>query len=93
MRARWISLSGRSLGVLIEKGRRFDARDDKVQAYGQGFLDGQRDVVLIYPRTAVFDHPLPVFEFPKSEGLRLWVLPFRLRGDWLSRATRRLPRH
>lgn len=50
----------------------------QLQAYGQSYLDGQGDVVLIYPKTAAFDQPLPVFEFPKSEGLRLWVLPFCL---------------
>lgn len=50
----------------------------QLQAYGQSYLDGQGDVVLIYPKTAAFDHPLPVFEFPKSQGLRLWVLPFCL---------------
>lgn len=50
----------------------------QLQAYGQSYLDGQGDVVLIYPMTAAFDRPLPVFEFPKSEGLRLWVLPFCL---------------
>lgn len=52
-----------------------------MQAYGQSYLDGQGDVVLIYPKTADFDQPLPVFEFPRfphSEGLRLWVLPFCL---------------
>ncbi len=50
----------------------------QLHAYGQSYLDGRGDVVLIYPRTAVFDEPLPVFEFPKSKGLRLWVLPFCL---------------
>ncbi len=50
----------------------------QLQAYGQSYLDGQGDVVLIYPKTAAFDKPPPVFEFPKSEGLRLWVLPFCL---------------
>ncbi len=50
----------------------------QLQAYGQSHLDGQGDVVLIYPMTAAFDQPLPVFEFPKSAGLRLWVLPFCL---------------
>lgn len=50
----------------------------QLQAYGQSYLDGRGDVVLIYPKTAAFDQPLPVFEFPKSEGLRLWVLPFCL---------------
>lgn len=38
----------------------------------------QRDVVLIYPRTDAFDVALPVFEFPHSKGLRLWVVPFCL---------------
>ncbi|MBL8298899.1 MAG: McrC family protein [Rhodanobacteraceae bacterium] len=50
----------------------------QLHAYGQSYLDGQGDVVLIYPRTDTFDQPLPVFEFPKSRGLRLWVLPFCL---------------
>lgn len=50
----------------------------QLQAYGQSYLDGQGDVVLIYPRTSAFEQPLPVFEFPKSKGLRLWVLPFCL---------------
>jgi 5-methylcytosine-specific restriction enzyme subunit McrC len=50
----------------------------QLHAYGQSYLDGQGDVVLIYPRTDVFDAALPVFDFPKSSGLRLWVLPFCL---------------
>lgn len=56
------------------------AQDDfyQLQAYGQSYLDGHGDVILIYPKTAAFDQPLPVFEFPKLEGLRLWVLPFCL---------------
>lgn len=49
-------------------------------AYGQSYLDGHGDVVLIYPKTAVFNEPLPVFVFPKSVGLRLWVVPFCLRS-------------
>jgi 5-methylcytosine-specific restriction enzyme subunit McrC len=52
----------------------------QLQAYGQSYLNGQGDVVLIYPRTATFAQPLPVFEFPKIDGLRLWVLPFCLRS-------------
>jgi 5-methylcytosine-specific restriction enzyme subunit McrC len=51
----------------------------QLHAYGQSYLDGQGDVVLIYPKTDAFSQPLPVFEFPKSTGLRLWVLPFCLR--------------
>lgn len=50
----------------------------QLHAYGQNYLDGQGDVVLIYPKTDAFDKALPVFEFPKSSGLRLWVLPFCL---------------
>lgn len=52
----------------------------QLHAYGQSYLDGSGDVVLIYPKTATFDQPLPVFEFPKTKGLRLWVLPFCLRS-------------
>jgi 5-methylcytosine-specific restriction enzyme subunit McrC len=52
----------------------------QLQAYGQNYLDGCGDVVLIYPKTSAFDAPLPVFEFPKSAQLRLWVLPFCLRS-------------
>lgn len=50
----------------------------QLQAYGQSYLDGKGDVILIYPRTMGFNEPLPVFEFPKVDGLRLWVLPFCL---------------
>ncbi len=47
-------------------------------AYGQNHLNGQGDVLLIYPRTDTFQHALPVFEFSSSPNLRLWVLPFCL---------------
>jgi 5-methylcytosine-specific restriction enzyme subunit McrC len=52
----------------------------QLHAYGQSYLDGSGDVVLIYPKTASFEQPLPVFEFPKTKGLRLWVVPFCLRS-------------
>ena len=51
----------------------------QLQAYGLSYLDGVGDVVLIYPRTDTFAEPLPVFEFPKTSGMRLWVLPFCLK--------------
>jgi 5-methylcytosine-specific restriction enzyme subunit McrC len=51
----------------------------QLQAYGLSYLDGTGDVVLIYPRTDAFDGPLPVFDFPKASGMRLWVLPFCLK--------------
>jgi 5-methylcytosine-specific restriction enzyme subunit McrC len=55
----------------------------QLQAYGQSYLNGTGDVVLIYPKTATFDRPLSVFEFPKVEDLRLWVLPFCLKSRQL----------
>lgn len=55
----------------------------QLHAYGQSYLDGRGDVVLIYPRTDTFNEPLPMFGFPKSVGLRLWVLPFCLKNKRL----------
>lgn len=51
----------------------------QLQAYGQSYLQAKGDVVLIYPATDYFDRALPVFDFPDSPGLRLWVIPFCLR--------------
>jgi 5-methylcytosine-specific restriction enzyme subunit McrC len=45
-------------------------------AYGQRYLNGVGDLLLIYPKTSSFSAPLPVFEF--SDTLRLWVVPFDL---------------
>ncbi|QNK66497.1 McrC family protein [Variovorax sp. PAMC26660] len=53
-------------------------------AYGHHYLDGDGDVVLIYPKTDAFLQPLPVFDFPKAHTLRLWVLPFCLMTRSLS---------
>ena len=50
----------------------------QLYAYGHHYLDGNGDIVLIYPKTDAFAEPLPVFEFPKANGMRLWVLPFCL---------------
>lgn len=55
----------------------------QLHAYGQSYLNGRGNVVLIYPKTDSFDQPLPVFEFPKTNGLCLWVLPFCLRNRTL----------
>ena len=55
----------------------------QLQAYGLSYLDGTGDVVLIYPRTNTFDKPLHVFDFPKTNGMRLWVLPFCLKARQL----------
>jgi 5-methylcytosine-specific restriction enzyme subunit McrC len=51
----------------------------QLQAYGLSYLDGAGDVVLIYPKTDAFADPLPVFDFPKTSEMRLWVLPFCLK--------------
>lgn len=50
----------------------------QLYAYGQRYLNGEGDMVLIYPGTDEFKKALPVFEFPKPGNLRLWVLPFCL---------------
>jgi len=50
-------------------------------AYGQTYLRGNGDLILIYPRRTGFQEALPVFEF--SPGLRLWVVPFDLESGQL----------
>lgn len=55
----------------------------QLHAYGQAYLNGKGDVVLIYPKTDSFDLALPVFDFLKTSGLRLWVLPFCLNSRTL----------
>lgn len=53
----------------------------QLQAYGLSYLDGTGEIVLIYPRTDAFTDPLPVFDFPKHNGMKLWVLPFCLKSQ------------
>lgn len=55
----------------------------QLQAYGQSYLNGKGDVVLVYPQTEHFDQALPVFDLPHASGLRLWVVPFCLRHKTL----------
>jgi 5-methylcytosine-specific restriction enzyme subunit McrC len=50
----------------------------QMYVYGQTYLQGDGDIVLIYPKTADFDQALKVFKFPESKKLNLWVLPFCL---------------
>ena len=45
-------------------------------AYGQRYLNGAGDMLLIYPKTKDFFRTLPVFEF--SNELHLWAVPFDL---------------
>lgn len=56
----------------------------QMHAYGQRYLKGKGDVVLIYPKTAEFSCPLPEFNFLGADGLRVWVVPFCLRHKKLS---------
>ncbi len=50
-------------------------------AYGQKYLQGRGELVLIYPRRAEFQQALPPFDF--GGGLRLWVLPFDMEAECL----------
>lgn len=50
-------------------------------AYGQKYLGGKGEMVLIYPRRGVFTRSLPVFDF--GGGLTLRVLPFDLETESL----------
>jgi len=55
----------------------------QLKAYGEAYLSGRGDVVLIYPRTKALDEPLHVFTFTGPTELRLWVLPFCLKDHEL----------
>lgn len=44
-------------------------------AYGQRYLNGEGEMVLIYPRTAQFTQPAP-HSFDFSSQLKLWLVPF-----------------
>ncbi|WP_168879722.1 McrC family protein [Rhizobium sp. P28RR-XV] len=50
----------------------------QLHAYGHTYLEGEGDVVLVYPKTEAFRHPLEPFFFPNAQNLRLWVMPFCL---------------
>jgi 5-methylcytosine-specific restriction enzyme subunit McrC len=54
------------------------SQDDMYQmfAYGERYLDGAGEMLLIYPRTKDFFKTLPVFEF--SKDLHLWAVAFDL---------------
>lgn len=55
----------------------------QLYAYGQSYLQGRGDVILIYPKTAHFHEALPVFKFPSAPHLQLWVVPFCLKRKCL----------
>lgn len=51
----------------------------QLYAYGQKYLDGNGNLILLYPKTSNFFERLPPFDF--GDGLHLHVLPFDLRKD------------
>ena len=50
-------------------------------AYGHRYLSAAGRMMLIYPMTADFQMPLPVFNY--SDSLELWVVPFDLESGEL----------
>ena len=50
-------------------------------AYGHKYLNGEGELVLIYPRRQLFQETLQPFHF--GSGLTLWVVPFDLETDEL----------
>ncbi|MGL4684468.1 MAG: McrC family protein [Hafnia alvei] len=93
-------ITGEQVIVLDAKWKLLDSRaDDSLRkyeisqtdlyqmfAYGQKYLQGKGNMMLIYPRHQYFDTPLPVFRF--DEHLSLWCVPFDLesgglvKGEW-----------
>lgn len=93
-------ITGRQTVVLDAKWKLLDSRaDDSLRkygisqtdlyqmfAYGQKYLHGKGNMMLIYPRHQCFATPLPVFRF--DEDLSLWCVPFDLesaelvKGEW-----------
>lgn len=64
------------------------SQDDLYQmyAYGQKYLKGKGNMMLIYPHQTHFSSPLPIFRF--DEDLFLWCVPFDIEqgglmgGNW-----------
>jgi len=52
----------------------------QMHAYGHSYLQGNGEVILVYPKTDLMNEPFPVFQFPDSAGMRLWVVPFCLKS-------------
>ncbi|MDD1795535.1 McrC family protein [Enterovibrio sp. ZSDZ42] len=52
----------------------------QMYAYGQKYLAGNGDLILIYPATSKFSVPISGY-FALSETLRLWVVPFDIKAN------------
>lgn len=86
-------VQGAQRWVLDTKWKRLDSADKankyglsqadfyQLYAYGQKYLQGRGELLLIYPRRAAFTEALPLFDL--GGGLTLRVLPFDLTYDVL----------
>lgn len=61
-------------------------------AYGHKYLNGEGDLVLIYPKTDQFSEAIP-HSFNFDENLRLWVVPFDLAVRVMDEKRLDLPAH
>lgn len=83
--AKWKLLDNRA-GDSLKKYEMSQADLYQMFAYGQKYLHGQGNMMLIYPRHQYFATPLPVFRF--DDDLSLWCVPFDLgsgelvKGEW-----------
>lgn len=83
--AKWKLLDNRA-GDSLKKYEMSQVDLYQMFAYGQKYLHGQGNMMLIYPRHQYFATPLPVFRF--DEDLSLWCVPFDLesgelvKGEW-----------
>lgn len=50
----------------------------QLHGYGTSYLEGEGEMILIYPKTSKFQQPVSCFEYSASPRLRLWVVPFCL---------------
>ena len=55
----------------------------QMQAYCLAYMPDGGHVVLVYPRTRLFNQALPVFEFQLDQRFKLWVVPFCLKDRTL----------
>lgn len=80
---KWKRLDTRNPNVTPDQSLYGLSQSDLYQmfAYGQKYLAGRGDVVLIYPRCGTFKSALPVMRL--GDDLRLWVVPFDLENDTL----------
>ena len=82
-----IEQEGKPICVLDTKWKRINGNDSanhyglsqsdfyQMFAYGQKYLSGEGELVLIYPKTDSFDEPI-ANHFVFQEGLNLWIAPF-----------------